>query len=169
MPADHSDRLTRAITIATQSHSGQLYGSDPYILHPLRVMLGVRKELRVIAVLHDVLEDSRPDIALDLLWLSPSELKALQLLTRQPGVGYSLYIDRLCADGTVSAEPEATRAAMLIKIADMRDNLFNSMTLSDSLRKRYIRVCETLAIALEQHRVRYGSDDEVLNAPGLSS
>ena len=52
--------LDRAIEIAVQAHSGQLdKGGAPYILHPLRVMLRMAtEEERIVAVLHDVVEDS---------------------------------------------------------------------------------------------------------------
>jgi (p)ppGpp synthase/HD superfamily hydrolase len=51
--------LERAIEIAVTAHKGQkdLAGA-PYILHPLRLMLSLRGEAeRIVAVLHDVVED----------------------------------------------------------------------------------------------------------------
>ena len=52
--------LERAIEIAVEAHKGQLdKGGNPYILHPLRVMMSVDLELeKIVAVLHDVVEDS---------------------------------------------------------------------------------------------------------------
>ncbi len=51
--------LERAIALAAQAHAGQVdKGGAPYILHPLRVMLRLtHPEARIVAVLHDVLED----------------------------------------------------------------------------------------------------------------
>ena len=59
--------LERAVAIATQAHGGQTdKAGEPYIRHPLRVMLSMDSDLeRIVAVLHDVVEDS--DITLDQL------------------------------------------------------------------------------------------------------
>lgn len=54
--------LEDAIALAAHWHRGQRYPSlkgEPFILHPLRVMLRVDANLaRIVAVLHDVLEDT---------------------------------------------------------------------------------------------------------------
>jgi (p)ppGpp synthase/HD superfamily hydrolase len=52
--------LERAIEIAVEAHKGQVdKGGSPYILHPLRVMMSVNGESeKIVAVLHDVVEDS---------------------------------------------------------------------------------------------------------------
>jgi len=52
--------LERAIAIAAAAHAGQVdKAGQPYILHPLRVMLRVATEHeRIAAVLHDVVEDT---------------------------------------------------------------------------------------------------------------
>jgi len=57
-----ADALERAITLACWAHRGQRYPSpeaEPYILHPLRVMLAVQgSRAQMAAVLHDVIEDT---------------------------------------------------------------------------------------------------------------
>src|SRR5438874_7380825 len=52
--------IERALQIAAQAHAGQRdKGGLPYILHPLRVMMAVEgEEGQIVAVLHDVLEDT---------------------------------------------------------------------------------------------------------------
>jgi guanosine-3',5'-bis(diphosphate) 3'-pyrophosphohydrolase len=52
--------LERAICIAASAHAGQVdKAGAPYILHVLRVMLAMSsEEERIVAVLHDVLEDT---------------------------------------------------------------------------------------------------------------
>ncbi len=52
--------LERAITVAARAHEGHRdNGGAAYILHPLRVMLRVSTtEQRIVAVLHEVLQDS---------------------------------------------------------------------------------------------------------------
>ena len=80
--------LERAIAIAAAAHTGQVdKAGQPYILHPLRVMLRVTSEHeRIAAVLHDVVEDT--DVSLDRLIAEgfPSEvISAVEALTKRPG------------------------------------------------------------------------------------
>ena len=51
--------LEKAIKIAVEAHTGQVdKGGNPYILHPLRVMLSLNSEAeRIVGVLQDVGED----------------------------------------------------------------------------------------------------------------
>jgi (p)ppGpp synthase/HD superfamily hydrolase len=51
--------LERAIAIAATGHAGQTdKAGAPYVLHPLRVMLHVvTDDERIVAVLHDLVED----------------------------------------------------------------------------------------------------------------
>ena len=66
---DHQDKkrsllvnLERAIKIAVLAHKGASDKSGaPYILHPLRLMFGIEDiEGKIVAILHDVVEDSKP-------------------------------------------------------------------------------------------------------------
>src|SRR5688572_22404616 len=54
--------LEQAILLATEAHAGQTdKGGQPYILHPLRVMMSMAPNDivgRVVAVLHDTIEDT---------------------------------------------------------------------------------------------------------------
>ncbi len=52
--------LERALALAANAHAGQEdKAGQPYILHPIRVMLNVRTdEERTVALLHDVVEDT---------------------------------------------------------------------------------------------------------------
>ena len=51
--------LEKTIKIAVEAHTGQVdKGGNPYILHPLRVMLSLDTEAeRIVGVLHDVVVD----------------------------------------------------------------------------------------------------------------
>ena len=51
--------LQRAIEIALEAHKGALdKGGNPYILHPLRLMLQMdSEEEMIVAILHDVVEE----------------------------------------------------------------------------------------------------------------
>ena len=57
--------LERAIELAVEHHKGQVdKAGEPYILHPLRLMMSVDKDdEKIVAVMHDIVEDT--DITLD--------------------------------------------------------------------------------------------------------
>lgn len=107
--------LNRAIIIAAEAHAGQVdKGGAPYILHPLRVMLAVEgTQARIVAVLHDVVEDSGITLA-DLAAESfdTEVLAALETLTKRPGES------RIDAAHRAAANP----IARLVKLADNADN-----------------------------------------------
>lgn len=107
--------LERAIAIAAQAHAGQLdKGGQPYILHPLRVMLRVTTQPeRIAAVLHDVVEDSPVTLAdLAAEGFDQEVLDALAALTKAPG------------ETRVDAAHRAARhpIARAVKLADNADN-----------------------------------------------
>ena len=107
--------LDRAIEIAVHAHAGQMdKGGEPYILHPLRVMLRMRTDMeRIVAVLHDVVEDSAYTFAdLRSEGFSVEVLKALEALTKQPG------------ETRIDAAHRAARIplARAVKLADNAEN-----------------------------------------------
>jgi (p)ppGpp synthase/HD superfamily hydrolase len=80
--------IERAILIAVTAHEGQIdKGGEPYILHPLRVMLRMStEEERIVAVLHDVVEDSEFTFeSLAKEGFSANIISALEALTKRPG------------------------------------------------------------------------------------
>jgi (p)ppGpp synthase/HD superfamily hydrolase len=108
--------LTRAIVIAAEAHEHQKdKAGAPYILHPLRVMLGVRTEAeRIAAVLHDVVEDTPWTLAeLAAEGFAPEVLAAVEALTKREGES------RPDALARAAANPIARR----VKLADLTDNL----------------------------------------------
>jgi hypothetical protein len=108
--------LERAIAIAIRAHEGATdKGGHPYILHPLRVMLGVDStDERIAAVLHDVIEDTAWTMAqLREEGFSETMLKALEALTKQPGEDYLTFVRRA---GT-------NPLAKTVKLADLADNM----------------------------------------------
>lgn len=109
--------LSKAILIATNSHAGQFdKGGVPYILHPLRVMSYLKEddeELQCIAVLHDVVEDTK------ITWkdlieagMTPRIINTLKLLTKVPGQTLEEY-----KEGIFSSVD-----AMKVKKCDLRHN-----------------------------------------------
>lgn len=111
--------LERAIEIAASAHAGQLDKSgEPYIAHPLRVALPfVRSgdETRaIIAVLHDVVEDSDWTFArLSDEGFGEDIIEAVNALTRPEGESYDVFVKRAAAN----------ELARPVKLADLRDNL----------------------------------------------
>ena len=108
--------LERAIVIAVEGHSGAKdKGGQPYILHPLRVMLSFPSpEERIVAVLHDVCEDC-PGWTLERLraeGFSGRVITALDAVTKREGEDYKAFIARAAAD------PIGRR----VKLADLQDN-----------------------------------------------
>ena len=80
--------LERAIQVAVSAHAGQVdKAGQPYILHPLRVMLHVSGlHERISAVLHDVVEDT--DLTLEDLageGFPDDVIMALEALTKREG------------------------------------------------------------------------------------
>ena len=108
--------LDRAIEIASSAHAGQVdKAGQPYIFHPLRVMLRVDgAHEQMAAVLHDVVEDT--SVTLDNLAQEgfPSEvLRAIAALTKLPGE------TRLEAAARAAADPVARK----VKLADNAENM----------------------------------------------
>lgn len=120
--------IETAILIATKAHRGQTdLGGNPYILHPLRVMLHFaspnlvpdgpyrQTDYMLAAMLHDVVEDSKWTLE-DLLdaRLPLSVIEAVDQLSRrkEEGETYGAYIERL------SHSP----VAVMVKLQDIADN-----------------------------------------------
>lgn len=108
--------LNKAIEIATRAHAGQSdKGGNPYILHPLRVMLsGSSEEAMICGVLHDVLEDSQITRAeLEREGFSSQVLDALDLLAKKEGESYQDFIQRI----------KTNELAREVKESDIKDNM----------------------------------------------
>lgn len=143
--------LTRAISFAIEAHEGQIDKAGlPYILHPLRVMSNLKKphntsinskymeRMRIVAVLHDVLEDTDKSISeiLSIFDYEQYELKQiernLQLLNRKNSSSYEDYIHKIWASGEL--------IALYVKYADLLDNTsperMNHLPLSEQQRLR---------------------------------
>ncbi len=108
--------LEDAIQLALEAHRDQLdKAGQPYILHPLRVMLRLSSDTeRIIGVLHDVIEDSHYSLD-DLRKLGYPDpiLQALDCLTRRETESYPQFIDRV----------KTNLLARHVKLADLEDNM----------------------------------------------
>lgn len=114
--------LEDAIAIAAMVHKGQTdKAGAPYILHPLRLMMRMKTEAEMmVAVLHDVVEDSRESgedgwtfEKLRAAGFSDEVLAALDCVTNRTGESYDKFIIR------AANNPIARR----VKIADLEDNM----------------------------------------------
>ena len=108
--------LEKAIALAATQHAGQLdKGGQPYILHPLRLMLQFSNPtLQIIAVLHDILEDTATTAEdLKALGFSAEIIKSIQALTKQTGESRLKTVKRTVLN------PLATQ----VKYVDVLDNM----------------------------------------------
>jgi len=123
--------LEKAIKIAVEAHTGQVdKGGNPYILHPLRVMLSLDlEEERIVGVLHDVVEDCKGWSwerlkeqgcsdklieALKSVSKTPEEEAEYRSLLEDEKLGHYLeFIQRA----------KAHKIGRKVKAADIRDNL----------------------------------------------
>jgi (p)ppGpp synthase/HD superfamily hydrolase len=130
--------LERAIAIAAEAHAGAVdKAGQPYILHPLRVMLRLDDpQQRIVAVLHDVVEDT--PVSLDRLrseGFSDAVVGAVEALTKRPGE------TRLEAAGRAAENP----IALAVKLADNAENMDLSR-ISEPTEKDYQRLREYQAV-----------------------
>lgn len=108
--------IEKALDISLKAHAGQTDKAGAvYVLHPLRIMMQMDSpEEKIIAALHDVLEDSHFTAEfLRQQGFPENILSVLDILSRKPGVKYEDYIQR------IKQNPTATK----IKIADLKDNM----------------------------------------------
>jgi GTP diphosphokinase / guanosine-3',5'-bis(diphosphate) 3'-diphosphatase len=126
--------LERAIEIAAKAHAGQVdKAGEPYILHPIQVMLRVSgTEARIVAVLHDVVEDSAYTIEdLRKEGFSPPVLEAVAALTKEAGESRLEAASR-------AAKNEIART---VKLADNAENM-NLDRIAHPTEKDYARLKE---------------------------
>jgi len=132
----------KAMDIALKAHEGQKdKAGAPYLLHVLRVMMSVEKmDEKIVALLHDVVEDSEmtiDDLKKDKF---PSKItKAVDLLSKKENQRYDDYIIEIRKDSLARA----------VKMADLKDNLntnrLKKISDSDKLRiKKYKQALKTL-------------------------
>jgi (p)ppGpp synthase/HD superfamily hydrolase len=108
--------LEKAIEIASRAHAGALdKAGQPYILHPLKVMLRLKEpEERIAAVLHDVVEDTSVSLEdLKSAGFTEQVVSAVEALTKRQGES------RMQAAARAAAHP----IALAVKLADNAENM----------------------------------------------
>jgi (p)ppGpp synthase/HD superfamily hydrolase len=114
--------LEQAISFASLVHAGQYdLSGQHYILHPLTLMMQMDTDTeRIIAILHDVVEDTHVTFEhLIALGLTEEMLHVLKLLTREKTQDYFEYVKK------IKSNPMARK----IKIADLEHNMNLKRTL----------------------------------------
>ena len=110
-----------AIALAARAHRGQRYSSperEPYVFHPLRIMLRFDDPpAQIAAVLHDAIEDTAVEVD-DLVeaGYSAEVIDAIECLTHRDGESYEGYIGRVAGN----------ELARRVKIEDLNENLANN-------------------------------------------
>ena len=138
--------LYRAIEIALDAHKNVSdKGGNLYILHPLRLMLQMdSEEEMIVAILHDVVEDSEK-WSFDKLkeeGFSKKIINSLRSVTKEnKNEDYEKFIDRSIKD----------KIGRKVKIADISDNLdisrLKEVTDKDILRiNKYKKALEKLKL-----------------------
>lgn len=132
-------KLTRlASKIAYKAHEGQTDKAGvPYIFHPIHIAEQMdSEESCVVALLHDVIEDS--DITLEILskYFNDNIIAALRVLTKKENDDYVMYIKRV----------KTNKLATKVKIKDLEHNrdLTRLDEVTDKDRKRSMKYWEAI-------------------------
>lgn len=112
-----SGTIEDAIALAARAHEGQTRkgSTEPFILHPIRVMLKVSGlHARIVAVLHDAIKDTELTLEdLHNAYFPGRVIEGIDALTHRKGEFYFDYIRR-AAQNLLARE---------VKIADIKDNM----------------------------------------------
>jgi (p)ppGpp synthase/HD superfamily hydrolase len=119
---------------------------ETYIIHPLRVMLRLRgSEARIVAVLHDVVEDTEWTLErLREAGFSEVEVTAVDHLTRREGEDYFDFVRRAASNPLA----RAVKRADLLENSDI--SRLGAITARD--RERLAKYAKALAILDEVER-----------------
>ena len=137
----YTKNTNKAMNIAYNAHMGQKDKSGiPYIFHPIHLAETMETEEEcIVALLHDVVEDT--DVTFEELQKECSSriIEALKLLTHDKSVPYDEYILNL----------KENQIAKKVKLADLRHNSdktrLEHLTPRDIMRnKKYEKAIKTL-------------------------
>lgn len=127
-------RYERALAFATGKHKGQFrIGGDEFITHPIAVCELVRswgydEEYQIVALFHDLLEDTDTTDEEIVALAGERVLEAVKALTKEKGYNIEEYI------ASVKADP----IAFVVKTADRLHNLRCAIKTDESFRRKYI-------------------------------
>ena len=152
--SDMKGRVEEAYQIAKKAHQGQKDKAGVYYInHPLTVAsnVGNGESAIIVALLHDVVEDT--DVTLEELqtFLLPRELEALRLLTHDKAVPYMDYIEQISHN----------KLASRVKIADLKNNmdLTRLPVVTEKDRKRVAKYMKAFKFLIRLH----GDTDDTIS------
>ena len=92
-------------------------GGNPYMIHLLSVSYFMENETdKIVAILHDVIEDTKVTKEdLSLLGYSSEIINAVEILTRHNKEDYAQYIDRLISSNNLTV--------LNVKLSDLKNNM----------------------------------------------
>ncbi len=155
------DILGKAIALASAAHAEQMDKSgDPYILHPLRMMMRMRQQRQpvahqCVAVLHDVVEDTNVTMEVIRDHFGDGDgliVAGVDAMTRRwdgkEGEAYKEYIYRCCGN----------RIALSVKRYDLEDNMDPRRWHPDVPYKRYLWTLQYMMELADvaRHRAEHG-------------
>lgn len=133
--------LELARALAQKFHAGQMYGREPYMYHLEMVTASCGREnddrLQVIAMLHDIIEDTDVTYDMLLMMFGKDIANAVKALTKDSGDPYAMYIDRV----------KENELARIVKMHDTLCNLEESMVRRDT--KRIMKYSKQLQLLAE--------------------
>ena len=116
----YTPKIKKAMIIAYNAHNGQVDKSGiPYIYHPIHLAEQMNTETEcIVALLHDVVEDT--NVTFDELEkeFSPEIIEALKLLTHDKNVDYLNELNKKDRMGIIKNNPIARK----VKLADLYHN-----------------------------------------------
>lgn len=142
---DMSSNVGKAVSVAKEYITKLDKEGKPVYVHALRIasaldMLGYDEDYIVVAILHDIIEDSDRELG-DVLWrFNRNVRKAIHSLTRKKTETYFQYIERVS---------QGSELAIKVKQFDVYDHLYFKQNINDSLIKRYETASEILNTKLE--------------------
>ena len=121
-----------ALQIATEAHEGQTRNNgSPYIEHPKRVAAAVEDRLKPIALMHDILENTKVTLLdLEKAGFPPYVLAAVDVLTHKHGDSNKVYWHKILTN------PDAIK----VKVVDIKDNMGDNP--SDYAKAKYVRALD---------------------------
>ena len=129
--------IGKAFELAFELHDGQTDKTGkPYILHPVAVAQRVEGDMaQVVALLHDVVEDTSCTIEHIAHNFGPVVSQAVDAITKREGETYKCYLARV----------KGNKIARMVKIADISHNLERIGNLSE---KDQLRLADKYGEAL---------------------
>ena len=131
---EESESLLLALEFAKEKHKGQKrIGGDDYITHPIAVCeivkeLGFDENYQIVALFHDLLEDTDATEEEIIKYGSSEILEAVKLLTKVKGYAMAEYIDAI----------KKNPIAFAVKAADRLHNLQCALVTNEEFKRKYI-------------------------------